>query len=79
MKDKKKVKIQYYLINTVIVILSLVAIFAFNAKNLKLGYICLALVIVFFIIMRIWAKSVSKKYFNGKNPISWTEIINIDK
>ncbi len=79
MNSKKKVKVQYYLLSAIGVIISLIGIIAFNIGNMKLGSICLVLLVVFIIIWRIWGKHVSKEHFNGQTHISKEEIDNIDK
>lgn len=76
MQDKQKVKIQYKIQSTLMLIVSIISIIAYFIEKYKILFICIGILIALIIIWRIWGKKVSDKYFDGK-PVSQEDIENL--
>lgn len=77
MDDKQKVKTQYKLQSTLMIIVSIIGIICYFIEKYTILFICIGILFVLIIIWRIWSKKVSNKYFNGRQPISKEDIMNL--
>lgn len=77
MDDKQKVKAQYKLQSTLMVIVSIIGIICYFIEIYAILFICIAILFVLIILWRNWGKKVNEKYFNGRSPISKEDIMNL--
>lgn len=77
MDDKQKVKTQYKLQSTLMIIVSIIGIICYFIEIYTILFACIGILVVLIIIWRNWGKKVSKKYFNGRSPISKEDIMNL--
>lgn len=77
MDDKQKVKAQYKLQSTLMIIVSIIGIICYFIEIYAILFICIAILFVLIIVWRNWGKKVSEKYFNGRSPISKEDIMNL--
>lgn len=76
MDDKQKVKMQYKIQSTLMIIVSIIGLIFYFIGIYSILFICSGILAVLIIIWRIWGKKVSAKYFNGK-PVSQEDIKNL--
>ena len=77
MDDKQKIKAQYKLQSTLMIIVSIIGIIFYCIEIYAILFICIAILFVLIIVWRNWGKKVSEKYFNGRSPITKEDIMNL--
>lgn len=77
MDDKQKVKLQYKLQIILMIAVSIIGIICYFVEVYIILFACIAILFVLIIVWRNWGKQVSKKYFNGRSPISKEDIMNL--
>lgn len=76
MNDKQKVKKQYKLLSTLMLIVSFTGIIFCFLKIYFILFTCIIILFILILVWRNWGKKVSEKYFDGRS-VSKKDIENL--